>query len=226
MHANPPYPIIESLCSHLNPAFALEVIPNRDSMPYADKYGIAGPALRSMSRGTLRYSGFCASMAALTALGFLSTTPEALPQPPTLRGWFAAAVALPPKSSDDALLSAASALVAAAARRSIKSYTEPLPPSLSEKAHAAAINSTNMNLDSDHLREAAFRRLVAWCGFLSDAPLNCSQANHTPIDSLVTILTSMPEMSFAAGERDMVIMQHVIEVRMGWTLGYRYMYGC
>jgi hypothetical protein len=37
----------------VNPAFALEMLPNRDSLPYAEKYGI--PDVQSMFRGTLRY---------------------------------------------------------------------------------------------------------------------------------------------------------------------------
>ena len=40
-------------CRRVNPAFALEVLPNRDSLPYADLYGI--PKVESMFRGTLRY---------------------------------------------------------------------------------------------------------------------------------------------------------------------------
>ncbi len=39
--------------SRINPAFALEVLPNRDSLPYAEKYGV--PDVPSMFRGTLRY---------------------------------------------------------------------------------------------------------------------------------------------------------------------------
>ena len=41
------------LYSRINPAFALEVLPNRDSLPYMEKYGI--PEVSSMFRGTLRY---------------------------------------------------------------------------------------------------------------------------------------------------------------------------
>jgi Saccharopine dehydrogenase C-terminal domain len=41
----------------VNPAFALEMLPNRDSLPYAEKYGI--PDVQSMFRGTLRYEVRC-----------------------------------------------------------------------------------------------------------------------------------------------------------------------
>lgn len=177
-----------------------------------------------MSRGTLRYSGFCAGMAALTALGFLSTAPEPLPHPPTRRGWLAAAVSLPPTASDSDLLAAAASRVAAAARGSVDEYSRGLPAVLAQRARATAPSSTNVRLDSDPARDAAFRRLLAWCGLLSDAPLAAPSAaasggppppaqQHVPIDTLVSLLTAMPEMSFAPGERDMVVMQHVVEVR-------------
>jgi hypothetical protein len=40
------------LALRATPAFALECLPNRDSMPYADAYGCAGPALERFFRGT------------------------------------------------------------------------------------------------------------------------------------------------------------------------------
>lgn len=41
---------------HDFPAFALEVLPNRDSLSYGDLYGIEKEAL-TIFRGTLRYEG-------------------------------------------------------------------------------------------------------------------------------------------------------------------------
>ena len=41
---------------HDFPAFALEVLPNRNSLIYADMYGIENEAL-TFFRGTLRYEG-------------------------------------------------------------------------------------------------------------------------------------------------------------------------
>eukprot|EP00753_Platysulcus_tardus_P020629 PLAT8298.1.p1 GENE.PLAT8298.1~~PLAT8298.1.p1 ORF type:complete len:1034 (+),score=530.21 PLAT8298.1:39-3104(+) len=58
----------------LTPGFALEVIPNRDSIPYADLYGI--PEVETMFRGTLRFTGFCQLMGCFRTMGFLSEEAE------------------------------------------------------------------------------------------------------------------------------------------------------
>ncbi|KAJ3042649.1 hypothetical protein HDV00_006928 [Rhizophlyctis rosea] len=57
--------------------FALEGIPNRDSLKYADLYGL-GPLedIDTMFRGTLRYKGYCELMAAFKDLGLLTTAQE------------------------------------------------------------------------------------------------------------------------------------------------------
>ncbi|CAK4130240.1 unnamed protein product [Aphanomyces euteiches] len=62
---------------HFLPAFALEQIPNRNSLPYANIYNIADAD--SIFRGTLRYAGNCAIMHQCRLLGLLDTTPQALP---------------------------------------------------------------------------------------------------------------------------------------------------
>ncbi|TFK51437.1 hypothetical protein OE88DRAFT_1718878 [Heliocybe sulcata] len=50
----------------------LEGIANRDSMPYAETYGLGSPGeLRSVLRGTLRYPGFCALMQGFKEIGLL-----------------------------------------------------------------------------------------------------------------------------------------------------------
>ncbi|CAE6162342.1 unnamed protein product [Arabidopsis arenosa] len=51
------------------PAFALECLPNRNSLVYGDHYGIEGEAT-TIFRGTLRYEGFSMIMATLSKLGF------------------------------------------------------------------------------------------------------------------------------------------------------------
>jgi saccharopine dehydrogenase-like NADP-dependent oxidoreductase len=51
------------------PAMGLEVLPNRDSLRYADIYGIADA--RSIFRGTLRYSGFSSLLLTLRNMGLL-----------------------------------------------------------------------------------------------------------------------------------------------------------
>ncbi|XP_038879308.1 alpha-aminoadipic semialdehyde synthase isoform X1 [Benincasa hispida] len=54
------------------PAFALECIPNRNSLIYGDVYGIGHEAL-TIFRGTLRYEGFSKVMGTLARIGFLDT---------------------------------------------------------------------------------------------------------------------------------------------------------
>jgi saccharopine dehydrogenase (NADP+, L-glutamate forming) len=51
---------------------AFEGYPNRDSVPYRDIYGI--PEALSILRGTLRYSGWCATLKKMVELGLLDDT--------------------------------------------------------------------------------------------------------------------------------------------------------
>lgn len=51
------------------PDFDLECLPNRDSRPYAAKYGLDDAA--TVFRGTLRYAGGCAALLGLKGLGLL-----------------------------------------------------------------------------------------------------------------------------------------------------------
>jgi len=53
---------------------AFEGYPNRDSVPYRDIYGI--PEARSIFRGTLRYTGWCATLKKMVELGLLDDTPK------------------------------------------------------------------------------------------------------------------------------------------------------
>ncbi|RLO07562.1 hypothetical protein DYB28_000243 [Aphanomyces astaci] len=62
------------------PAFALEQIPNRNSLPYADIYNIPGNKTSlSVYRGTLRYAGNCSIMHQCRLLGLMNPNPETLP---------------------------------------------------------------------------------------------------------------------------------------------------
>ena len=54
----------------LHPAFAFEGYPNRDSLTYVDKYGLDPKSLKTMFRGTLRFTGFAQFMEGMAALGF------------------------------------------------------------------------------------------------------------------------------------------------------------
>ncbi|XP_077240868.1 lysine-ketoglutarate reductase/saccharopine dehydrogenase bifunctional enzyme isoform X2 [Tasmannia lanceolata] len=54
------------------PAFALECLPNRNSLVYGDLYGISGEA-STIFRATLRYEGFSEIMGCLAKIGFFDT---------------------------------------------------------------------------------------------------------------------------------------------------------
>ncbi|KAL2464770.1 lysine-ketoglutarate reductase/saccharopine dehydrogenase bifunctional enzyme [Forsythia ovata] len=54
------------------PAFALECLPNRDSLVYGDLYGIGNEA-STIFHGTLRYEGIGSIMGTLARIGFFST---------------------------------------------------------------------------------------------------------------------------------------------------------
>lgn len=65
------------------PAFALERLPNRDSLKYGDLYGISKEA-STIFRATLRYQGFSKIMDALGELGYFDTENPLLdPNAPT-----------------------------------------------------------------------------------------------------------------------------------------------
>ena len=56
------------------PRLALEGYPNRDSLVYAQRYGLGEP--RTLLRGTLRFPGYADSMRVFLALGWLSPDPS------------------------------------------------------------------------------------------------------------------------------------------------------
>eukprot|EP00741_Cyanophora_paradoxa_P011367 tig00020556_g10980.t1 len=69
-------------------ALALEELPNRDSLPYAQAYGIEAEA-RTVRRGTLRYRGFGALMGGFARAGLFDDAPrpELAPSAPGALSW-------------------------------------------------------------------------------------------------------------------------------------------
>ncbi|KAJ1649715.1 hypothetical protein IWQ61_009285 [Dispira simplex] len=60
----------------LYPGFALEGLPNRDSLKYIDTYGLgSADTMETMFRGTLRFKGYAELMGGLAQLGLLSLEP-------------------------------------------------------------------------------------------------------------------------------------------------------
>jgi len=68
---------------YIYPGYSFLAYPNRDSSIYKERYNI--PEAHTIIRGTLRYQGFTAFVAALVDVGFLSVDPvewlEPQPQP-------------------------------------------------------------------------------------------------------------------------------------------------
>ncbi|KAJ2046362.1 hypothetical protein H4S04_005089 [Coemansia sp. S16] len=60
----------------LYPGFAFEGLANRDSLQYAEPYGLDLENMDTMFRGTLRYEGYSEIMDCLLRLGFLSLDPK------------------------------------------------------------------------------------------------------------------------------------------------------
>eukprot|EP01083_Nonionella_stella_P092677 259497_1 len=56
--------------AYIHPAFALEQLPNRDSLAYIEQYGLSDA--QTMFRGTLRYAGFSRVMDGFRKLGLFS----------------------------------------------------------------------------------------------------------------------------------------------------------
>ncbi|CAK9066981.1 unnamed protein product [Durusdinium trenchii] len=70
----------------INNAFALDVLPNRDSTMFAELYGLAD--IPTFIRGTLRFRGFCERMLTLSRLGLLQVGPiPGLADPGSQRVW-------------------------------------------------------------------------------------------------------------------------------------------
>ncbi|KAJ0772296.1 putative saccharopine dehydrogenase (NAD(+), L-glutamate-forming) [Helianthus annuus] len=93
---------------HDFPAFALEVLPNRNSLIYGDLYGIQDEAL-TIFRGTLRYQGFGEIMGSLARIGFfhnevcpiLTNKDRPRPRPATYRTFLFALLELDNSDDDD-----------------------------------------------------------------------------------------------------------------------------
>ncbi|KAI4379957.1 hypothetical protein MLD38_006193 [Melastoma candidum] len=87
------------------PAFALECLPNRNSLIYGDLYGISNEA-STVFRGTLRYEGFSEIMATLAKVGLFNPAVQPVlmsSERPTLKSFFLEL--LQAKDSPDALSS-------------------------------------------------------------------------------------------------------------------------
>jgi alpha-aminoadipic semialdehyde synthase len=172
------------------PGFALEVLPNRDALPYIDAYAAAGADLADFSRGTLRFEGYSALLGVLVALGALEAVPTPLPPaftPSTLGAWLCVLAGGVP--------------------------LERLEPA-ARKAALAAATLSRVPPPPD---SAALKSFFDWLPLDAPAPLfqgpPCDSTTYLPLDTLASCLATHAPMSYAKGERDMVVMQHNLRAR-------------
>ncbi|KAL1942345.1 hypothetical protein VTO73DRAFT_6409 [Trametes versicolor] len=168
-----------------------EGLANRDSLPYADAYGL-GPA-RTVFRGTLRLPGFADLMHAFSALGLLSASPSAALRLPHWHALTRSAleVQLGARIPDDpaSLRSALAAVVHA--------------PQLENTLHALRwLDIVPPALAPDGVR--------AYAGYDASLPA-LPPTPAAPLDLFAVLLAH--KLRYAPGERDLVVLSHEIVAR-------------
>jgi saccharopine dehydrogenase-like NADP-dependent oxidoreductase len=138
-----------------------EGYPNRDSLPYAETYGIT--STRTMFRGTLRNQGWCPTLKKVADLGFLS---------------------------EDVMELARMTYAQLTAKLIGKKSPRGVKQAVARRIGLDPVNFIVANLE--------------WLGLFSSAPLpaNCT----SPLDVLTA--TMLAKMSYAPGERDLLVLQH------------------
>lgn len=190
-----------------NPAFSLEVLPNRDATPYADKYGIK--AVPSIYRGTLRYRGYCALAHAFAAMGWLSQEPVpelTCEEPvdhshgPARRNVLATSVGV---SVEDA-----AGMSDAALFRAVVQHVNAARAAAVAELEAVGAPAAHAELTASDC--AALQSLLRRLQFFDAAtPLPRTSAG-TALDSLTAVLSKCDDLQYADGERDMALMQHEV----------------
>ncbi|KAI9570082.1 Saccharopine dehydrogenase-domain-containing protein [Boletus coccyginus] len=169
----------------------LEGIANRDSLPYADTYGLGKlDGLRTVLRGTLRYPGFANLVHSFKSMGLLDTHPSAHVLP---RSWSELArLALAQKLGEDII---------------------PAEPS----SFASALSNVVPDQQS---RERALDALQ-WLGLGPITPSASTTASTDGLPPLPTkptaaidllTLVLARKLRYAPGERDLVVLSHEIVV--------------
>ncbi|XP_022888117.1 alpha-aminoadipic semialdehyde synthase [Olea europaea var. sylvestris] len=164
------------------PAFALECLPNRDSLIYGDLYGIENEA-STIFRGTLRYEGFGNIMGSLARIGFFST--EVIPilenqKRPTYRTFLFSLL----KTRNGNLNETA----------------------IWEKDIMETIVSLGLCKETETAIQTA--KTIVFLGFHeeSEIPNSCRSAFD------VTCLRMEERLAYSGTEKDMVLMHHEVEV--------------
>lgn len=170
-----------------NPAFNFVCYPNRDSTPFKEWYGLLDA--QTVIRGTLRYGGFPELVLSLVKLGFLDDSDSAQDWLKTVSqlSWPQVVANLIGEASSD-------------------------PTSLQ-----AAVEKRLVFKDA-YERQAIMQGLH-WLGFfdlkaiaiIRGTPAQAKAGYGNPLDTLCATLEE--KCAYAAGERDMVMLQHRFEVQ-------------
>ncbi|KAL2503389.1 lysine-ketoglutarate reductase/saccharopine dehydrogenase bifunctional enzyme [Forsythia ovata] len=164
------------------PAFALECLPNRDSLVYGDLYGIGNEA-STIFRGTLRYEGFGSIMGTLARIGFFST--EVIPiledqKRPTYRTFLLSLLNFRKGNMDES--------------------------TVGEKDITESIVSLGHCKETETAVKTA--KTILFLGFHeeSEIPKSC----RSTLD--VTCLRMEERLTYSGTEQDMVLLHHEVEV--------------
>jgi alpha-aminoadipic semialdehyde synthase len=168
---------------HLNPAFALEQLPNRISTEYQDIYKLKDAV--TMYRGTLRYAGFSVLMNSFFELGLNNDSPQSFEElglRPGAATWPQLITRLVTGTKQPAL--------AGDELRALVTQRLNAHDGASDDATSQAISAMN------------------WLGMF-DPSVTIAKAN-TILDCFCTLLQQ--RMEYAPDERDMVLMHHTFGV--------------
>lgn len=173
------------------PAFALERLPNRDSLQYGDLYGISAEA-STVFRATLRYEGFSDIMHSLANLGYFDREPCALLQ------------------SDSASANLCS-------RPSYQALFEDLVSQLQKGNGVRELSAMDpdllLSLRCCKSHSSARRALECIRHLGLDADEEIPAACKSPFEALCSRMEQ--KLTFAPREQDMVLLHHEMEIEYG-----------
>ncbi|CAM6098157.1 unnamed protein product [Calypogeia fissa] len=169
------------------PAFALERLPNRDSLQYGELYGIAQEA-STVFRATLRYEGFSELMDGIGKLGFFNFDSHPL---------------LEPKKADSPAYQRATFELFL--EHTFKQLSQALEPNSKETAIGKLVT---LGCCADMAAAKRLWHCLRWLGLDSkeEVPESCKSA----FDVLCHCMES--RLIFAPNEQDLVLLHHELEV--------------
>ncbi|XP_065848930.1 alpha-aminoadipic semialdehyde synthase isoform X2 [Euphorbia lathyris] len=164
------------------PAFALECLPNRDSLVYGKVYGIEDAS--TIFRGTLRYEGFGKIMGTFARIGLFSTESHPLlgcEQRPTFRTFLNELLNFHVDGVDGSLL-------------------------LGEKDIAEKIAKLGHCEDKETAIKAAKTIIILGLHDCTEIPATCKSAFD------ITCFRMEERLTYSSTEQDMVLLHHELEV--------------